>query len=85
MNVILLDPAPWIGLNLLLSLQAAYTGPILLISSNRADATRQRVLTLIEEHTLQMDEHMQQSNAMMAELHAMHRRMLVHLQIEVAA
>lgn len=32
------DPAPFIGLNLLLSLQAAYTGPVLLISANRSSA-----------------------------------------------
>lgn len=31
------DPPPFIGLNLLLSLQAAYTGPVLLIAANRVN------------------------------------------------
>jgi uncharacterized membrane protein len=54
------DVYPFILLNLLLSLQAAYTGPVLLISANRAaerdretlrriDATLRRLVSL-EQH-----------------------------------
>ena len=37
------DPYPWVLLNLMLSLQAAYTGPILLLASKRLEA-RERAL-----------------------------------------
>jgi uncharacterized membrane protein len=41
------DPPPFILLNLLLSFQAAYTGPIVLMSQNRADRKRDRTLEAI--------------------------------------
>lgn len=92
------DPFPWMFLNLALSLQAAYTGPVLLISSNRADATRQRVLGIVERHTADLDRHMvasdthqtetralvQRVHELTREVHAMNQRMMVHLQIEVS-
>lgn len=37
------DPYPFVLLNLLFSVQAAYTGPVLLLSSNRA-APRDRTM-----------------------------------------
>lgn len=43
------DRYPFIALNLLLSFQAAYTGPIVLMSQNRADAKRDATLELIAE------------------------------------
>lgn len=47
------DPYPFILLNLMLSFQAAYTGPILLMSSNRqAQVDRRRAVKnlLIDQH-----------------------------------
>ena len=51
-GVLRADPFPFILLNLLLSLQAAYTGPILLMSNNRAAAQDRAVLV-----DVQSDEH----------------------------
>jgi uncharacterized membrane protein len=42
------DPYPFILLNLLLSLQAAYTGPVLLISANRSAQMDRAMLKHIE-------------------------------------
>jgi uncharacterized membrane protein len=46
------DPAPFILLNLMLSFQAAYTGPVLLIAANRS-AERDRLL--MEHEALEID------------------------------
>src|ERR1700724_1974573 len=46
------DPAPFILLNLMLSFQAAYTGPVLLIAANRS-AERDRML--MEQEALEID------------------------------
>jgi uncharacterized membrane protein len=46
------DPAPFILLNLMLSFQAAYTGPVLLIAANRS-AERDRML--MEHEALEID------------------------------
>ena len=59
------DIYPFILLNLLLSLQAAYTGPVLLISANRAASTDHRTLQhlnaalshLAAEHKALHEEH----------------------------
>lgn len=84
------DPAPWQGLNLALGLVAAFTGPILLIASNRADVSRQRMLAMVEDHaeslerqTALWERHAEETHALMREVHALTRRMVVHLQIEV--
>lgn len=50
------DPYPFVLLNLLFSVQAAYTGPVLLLSSNRA-AERDRALA---EHDYQNNERAEQ-------------------------
>lgn len=64
------DPAPYIALNLLLSLQAAYTGPVLLISANRQSAADRAMLhALVGQHSAILSD----IHAMTAELHAMHR------------
>jgi uncharacterized membrane protein len=46
------DPAPFILLNLMLSFQAAYTGPVLLIAANRS-AERDRML--MEHEALEIE------------------------------
>jgi len=46
------DPAPFILLNLMLSFQAAYTGPVLLIAANRS-AERDRML--MEHEAIEID------------------------------
>ena len=43
------DPEPFIALNLLLSLQAAYTGPVLLISANRISESDRAQITEIKQ------------------------------------
>lgn len=43
-GVVAFDPAPFIGLNLLLSFEAAFTAPFLLMSANRQAALDRRVL-----------------------------------------
>jgi uncharacterized membrane protein len=48
------DPYPFILLNLMLSFQAAYTGPILLIASNRA-AERDRLLLEHEANEIEQN------------------------------
>jgi uncharacterized membrane protein len=50
------DPYPFILLNLLLSMQAANTGPMLLISANRAAARDRAVLHRIDVGMSQMAE-----------------------------
>jgi len=60
------DPYPYILLNLMLSFQAAYTGPILLIAANRqaqrdriiAETTRTMVSTLLQltEHLIKQSD-----------------------------
>ena len=58
------DPYPFILLNLGLSLQAAYTGPILLVAAKRQDRkmtamakeTHDRVAELHADHNTQMEE-----------------------------
>lgn len=50
------DPYPFVLLNLMFSVQAAYTGPILLLSQNRA-ATRDRVMA---EHDYTVNEKSEQ-------------------------
>lgn len=71
-----MDPPPWIGLNLMLSLQAAYTGPVLLISANRADRIRSNMLKgvdrhtdLIAKHTNLMDQHTKETHGAIREAH----------------
>jgi len=54
-----IDPPEFVGLNLLLSLQAAYTGPILLISANR-QARKDRALwqqMAADTHALMLELH----------------------------
>ena len=49
------DPYPFILLNLMLSFQAAYTGPVLLMAANRqAEIDRKRA---IENLTIDQDDH----------------------------
>lgn len=49
------DPYPFIFLNLALSFQAAYTAPILMMSSNRQEALdRERMITILE---MESDDH----------------------------
>lgn len=81
------DGFPFIFLNLALSLQAAYTGPVLLISQNRADRNREllmqlierntelteRHVALIEDHTSAYDRHQQETHVIATET-----RQLVH-------
>src|SRR6266851_8997841 len=45
------DPFPFVLLNLLFSVQAAYTGPILLLASNR-QATKDRAMALRDDEEL---------------------------------
>jgi uncharacterized membrane protein len=49
------DPAPFILLNLMLSFQAAYTGPVLLIAANRS-AERDRMLMEHEAVEIEMQQ-----------------------------
>src|ERR1700724_1676879 len=49
------DPAPFILLNLMLSFQAAYTGPVLLIAANRS-AERDRLLMEHEALEIEMQQ-----------------------------
>lgn len=81
------DPFPYILLNLALSLQAAYTGPVLLISSNRADATRATVLEavnrhtqLIEQHTDDMQKHASETHRAILEMRHDHKAMMARLE-----
>lgn len=46
------DPYPWVLLNLLFSVQAAYTGPVLLLSGNR-QAAKDRAMA---EHDVEINE-----------------------------
>lgn len=94
-NVIVLayqwDPYPFILLNLVLSFQAAETGPILLISANRAaQRDRKSLLTLKAEfeemardhaklHSEHKEMHEEHKN-MHAELKAMHTEMMDYLE-----
>jgi uncharacterized membrane protein len=49
------DPYPFIFLNLALSFQAAYTAPILMMSSNRQEALdRERMINILE---MESDDH----------------------------
>ena len=73
------DPYPFILLNLVLSLQAAYTGPVLLISSNRADALRSQMLTLLVDHTERWEKHSEETHQLIAEVRADNRRVMAHL------
>lgn len=83
------DPYPFIFLNLCLSLQSAYTGPVLLISNNRQDAQRQMLFEaidkntrlteahtrLIEEHTDAWEKHSQETHGLSQATHAIVREM----------
>lgn len=51
------DPYPFILLNLMLSFQAAYTGPILLMAQNRKSAEDSRIL----RQDLELDEEMSET------------------------
>jgi uncharacterized membrane protein len=70
------DPFPWIFLNLMLSLQAAYTGPVLLISANRADAMRTRLMRTINGHTATTEKHMRETHAAITEMRADYRAVM---------
>jgi len=83
------DPYPFILLNLVLSFQAAETGPVLLISANRADAIRAKVLDTVEEHTRLIQEHTEHMRTHAEETHGMisrmqsdHSKILRHLGLE---
>lgn len=74
-----MDPFPWMFLNLALSLQAAYTGPVLLISANRADRLRMELLEKVDRHTEMIEAHTDQTQASILEMRRDHRRIMVHL------
>lgn len=61
------DPAPFILLNLMLSFQAAFTGPVVMLSQNRA-SQRDALRDDLEAREV-------------AELHAMNRRQLEILEL----
>lgn len=67
------DPPPFILLNLCLSFQAAFTGPILLIAAN-AVAARDRL------HAAQMDALAQQNYEMATQVEALSREINIHVQ-----
>lgn len=71
-----IDPPPFIGLNLLLSFQAAYCAPVLLIAANRQAATDRRLLHQAELHARQAEHHARDTHAMIAEM----RRVLAELE-----
>jgi uncharacterized membrane protein len=71
------DPFPFILLNLLLSMQAANTGPMLLISANRAAARDRAVLHHIDVGMSQMAE---SHDAMRAEQQAFRTEILALLK-----
>lgn len=50
------DPAPFILLNLMLSFQAAYTGPVVMMSQNR-QASKDRLMAENDYHVDQKSEH----------------------------
>lgn len=50
------DPHPFILLNLILSFQAAYTGPVLLMSQNRTEAKDRAMLKEIHRITKQLEQ-----------------------------
>lgn len=49
------DPYPWILLNLMMSTQAMYTGPVVMISQNRQEAA----MALQRQHMEDMLEHIE--------------------------
>lgn len=71
------DAPPYQGLNLLLSFQAAFTGPILLIAANRQSQQDRAQITRIEGLILtiaaldeKLDEHIDHIDAVLEENHA---------------
>ena len=65
------DPYPWILLNLCMSTQAMYTGPILLLANNR-QAAKDRARDDLEAHEVE------QSTAILAELRELTRELHSH-------
>lgn len=69
------DPYPFILMNLFLSLQAAYTAPLILISSNRQNEKDRLILYHdynMDQHTNEIiqriDEHLQQQNQIIQQI-----------------
>lgn len=50
------DPEPYILLNLMLSFQAAYTGPIVMISQNRQAARDRKLLLFVADVVARMED-----------------------------
>jgi len=69
------DAFPFILLNLMLSFQAAYTGPIMLISQNRQDERSQAQIDRIEAMEALLDTHVNttasEHTRILTELHTM--------------
>lgn len=70
-----IDQFPFILLNLMLSFQAAYTGPIVMISQNRQDERSQAQIDRIEAMETILDTHVNttasEHTRMLSELHTM--------------
>lgn len=64
------DPYPFILLNLMLSFQAAYTGPVLLIAANRGEQRDRQLLEKAEQIVEAIDRHLAENTRLTAEIHA---------------
>jgi uncharacterized membrane protein len=74
----LVDRPPWIGLNLMLSFQAGFTGPILLIAANAA--------AIRDHHAAAVDRKMQEQQlALLREIRAAVASSTAELRAEIAA
>lgn len=68
------DPPPFIGLNLLLSFEAAYCASVLLIAANRQAMIDRRLLHQAETHARQAEHHSRETHALVAEVRAALKR-----------
>jgi uncharacterized membrane protein len=64
------DPKPYILLNLVLSFQAAFTGPVLLIAANVGAAIDRKQINRIESLEATVETHVEQTEKGIAELKA---------------
>ncbi len=68
------DPYPFILLNLALSFQAAFTGPILLIASNRSEVHQREIADATYADTELLKQVLEENTALTREVHALTTR-----------
>src|SRR5690349_18235863 len=73
------DPYPFILLNLALSFQAAYTGPILLIASNRSEAHDREIAEHTFEDTELLKQLLQKNTELTETIHKLTGEMHAHI------